>query len=432
MKRTQRGFSLISMAIAVIIAGLLAVAGFRALQYMQERNTAENLANGLVTSDKAVSTYATKYYSQLVNHQPICAASGNPCVANTLAPTSAEFQSLGILPANFQSTAYTGGHWKFQVSLTPAGCTPTTCDISWLSYLDTSPKNSSGKVDLPVVGDAAQASGLTAGFSTSNNPGTLYGLKGAWNAPNPVGPVPGILAASGSYNSSALAGFLLRNGTLPMTGNLDTGGNSIVNVGNGSQFNSDQGGSIELGGNNTTAGSGTPYIDFHLAGQGVQDFNVRLINDSNNNLSVVGTTGNANLTVGGVTATGTVSAGALATPGQACSPNGQIADAYDSSGLMLSCQQGIWKPLGGNAVRLGYTVFTGGQLTVPAPSCPAGGSVLAVPILLHFSVDPTATVNVNVNQVGPNYVLTVTDGATPTPAVYTSASGLLEFYCSYL
>jgi hypothetical protein len=55
--------------------------------------------------------------------------------------------------------------------------------------------------------------------------------------------------------------------------------------GNNSTLSSDQGGSIELGGNLGTAGVGTPYIDFHYAGVD-SDFNARIINDGNGVLSI--------------------------------------------------------------------------------------------------------------------------------------------------
>ena len=53
----------------------------------------------------------------------------------------------------------------------------------------------------------------------------------------------------------------------------------------GSRLSPDQWGSIELGGTSTTAGVGTPYIDFHFAGA-TQDYNARIINDGNGLLSV--------------------------------------------------------------------------------------------------------------------------------------------------
>jgi hypothetical protein len=57
----------------------------------------------------------------------------------------------------------------------------------------------------------------------------------------------------------------------------------------GSQFVNDQGGALELGGNNTTASpSGAiPYVDFHYGTGAAQDFNVRLINSADQRLSYI-------------------------------------------------------------------------------------------------------------------------------------------------
>jgi hypothetical protein len=80
-------------------------------------------------------------------------------------------------------------------------------------------------------------------------------------------------------------------GTAAPAARLHVGGDALVagtlSFGNGSQINADQGGSIELGGNNDTAGTGTPYIDFHFNGK-KQDYNVRLINDADGRLSLAG------------------------------------------------------------------------------------------------------------------------------------------------
>ncbi len=60
-----------------------------------------------------------------------------------------------------------------------------------------------------------------------------------------------------------------------------------IRWGNNSQLMADQGGSIELGGNNTTPGVGIPYIDFHFGNGLTQDFNTRIINDANERLSLL-------------------------------------------------------------------------------------------------------------------------------------------------
>jgi hypothetical protein len=62
-----------------------------------------------------------------------------------------------------------------------------------------------------------------------------------------------------------------------------TGGE--VKWGNSSRLSSDQGGSLELGGDNYTAGVGVPFIDFHYNGK-LQDFNVRLQNDADGRFTI--------------------------------------------------------------------------------------------------------------------------------------------------
>lgn len=81
-------------------------------------------------------------------------------------------------------------------------------------------------------------------------------------------------------------------GVVPSTAaRLHVGGDALVagtlSFGNGSQLRADQGGSLELGGNNETAGTGTPYVDFHFNGK-KEDYNVRLINDADKRLSLMG------------------------------------------------------------------------------------------------------------------------------------------------
>jgi hypothetical protein len=75
------------------------------------------------------------------------------------------------------------------------------------------------------------------------------------------------------------AGF----GTDTPRARLDVGADDIV-WGN-SRLSSDQGGSIELGGHQTLAGKGTSYIDFHFQDL-AQDFNTRIINDADGQLTI--------------------------------------------------------------------------------------------------------------------------------------------------
>ncbi|MBD2624721.1 tail fiber domain-containing protein [Microcystis flos-aquae FACHB-1344] len=95
---------------------------------------------------------------------------------------------------------------------------------------------------------------------------------------------------SGTLSINRIPSLVATRGENTFTGKQSINGNLSVqgeiNWGNSSRLQSDQGGSIELGGDSSTPGRGTPYIDFHFAGL-TQDFNTRIINDANGRLSLV-------------------------------------------------------------------------------------------------------------------------------------------------
>jgi len=103
--------------------------------------------------------------------------------------------------------------------------------------------------------------------------------------------------------------------------------------GNNSRLQTDQGGSIELGGDPNTPGTGTPYIDFHFGPKAAEDFNVRLINDANGTLSIQGKV----LQVTGSAGIGTPTPGARLTIQQGSTPAGSAANG---KGLFVSALMG--------------------------------------------------------------------------------------------
>lgn len=93
-----------------------------------------------------------------------------------------------------------------------------------------------------------------------------------------LGSINGINGATATVNVGI--------GTTTPAARLDVGGGDIRWA--NSQLKTDNGGNIELGGTNSAAGTGSPYIDFHHSSQGVEDYNVRLINDVDGRLSLNG------------------------------------------------------------------------------------------------------------------------------------------------
>jgi hypothetical protein len=134
---------------------------------------------------------------------------------------------------------------------------------------------------LQVVG-TARASGFSGPDGTAGSPSYYF-----TNDTN-----------SGMYSGGADTLSFSTGGTSRM--NIDSGG--TVNVAGGvtwgttGALNTDQGGSIELG-SSTTVGV-TPFIDFHYGTGSAQDYNTRIINDANGQLSMQG--GDFNISGGGL------------------------------------------------------------------------------------------------------------------------------------
>lgn len=98
------------------------------------------------------------------------------------------------------------------------------------------------------------------------------------------------------YNASEMSYSL----TIDQSGNVGIGteapeakldvADGDIGWGNKSRLSADQGGSIELGGDRSTPGVGTPYIDFHINNGVAEDFNTRIINNADGMLSLLAKT----------------------------------------------------------------------------------------------------------------------------------------------
>lgn len=141
----------------------------------------------------------------------------------------------------------------------------------------------SGYADLRVTGTGTFASGLT--LEATGAGGRTYSWLSTANGAGSGGGKLGLYDVTArSYRMVVDASGNVGIGTTAPVVRLDVSGGDIK-WGSNSYLTADQGGSIELGGDNANAGTGKPYIDFHQVGL-VQDYNVRLQNDANGRLSV--------------------------------------------------------------------------------------------------------------------------------------------------
>jgi hypothetical protein len=220
LKKQIGSAMLLEMSIVAILAGLASAAAIWSQK--QALVDAAYTAQGTLMKRirNAADTYQTTYYTQLISDTPVI-----PGVASPAQPTVAELIALNMLPQGFQQNGIFGQQYKIKITRSPLGCSGNACtSLQGVVYLDAPLADSVG------LGTALTEIGADGAYSTTNNPGTLYGISGSINIPNPLGNVANVLGAQFGYNTGGFAQFLRRDGTLPMTGALDMGNNKAINT----------------------------------------------------------------------------------------------------------------------------------------------------------------------------------------------------------
>ncbi|CFQ14861.1 Large exoprotein involved in heme utilization or adhesion [Yersinia enterocolitica] len=253
--------------------------------------------------------------------------------------------------------------------------------------------NEGGKVRYDLLGKAMQSAGIDSGMTRSSTVASGYG--GQWNEKSSDYSnitTEGLLAYRVGYDSSMYSVYLRRDGTLPMTGDLNMGGKSINNakditaVGTvmaevlKSTGSTNVGDALTVVGNSTLTGAVEVRSTLSVTGASTYGGIVQVNN-------VINATGNINTTAdinskrvyssyiqstGRITSDEYVQINGIAVSGAACSPNGLIGRS--NTGGALFCQSGVWRSGGMNinfdAVKYVY-VGDGGR-------CPANHVVVGV------------------------------------------------------
>lgn len=409
-KQNKRGFSLLELTLVLGIGTVIAFVKFQDMKTNQENMMADTVGNQIKQIGEAVNRYISIHYDKLSTLSSSSSQSSDPgprvCSGNSCEITYQTLVNEGLLPVSYTGINMQKSYYK--IMLKRSGTAPNYVINGLITT--TSPWLEGGKYRYDLLGKAMQVAGIDSGMTKSA--ALVSGLQGAWtetsSAFNNIN-AAGLLAYRVGYDSSMYSVYLRRDGTLPMTGNLNMANQDINSARNitatgttttnilHSTGDTNIGGNLNVEGNaqvngainsnNTvsgttitsrgetytqswfrTMGDGGVYFQKWGGGWNMTDRNtIQAYGDKNIQTAAgvyggyVHSTGNIDAVgqvygAGGVVSGGRTTVGeylqlnGVAYAGNGCSPNGLQGRAVDGS--ILSCTNGVWKEGGGSVNRM--------------------------------------------------------------------------------
>lgn len=322
-------------------------------------NRARLVGTTLAAIGDAAKDYSTEFYSQIRAGTSVTRNGYTVAAANVAQPTVADLKGLGFLRTDAPSTVNYGNTQTigFVIQFTPA-------DVSFVARTNAPllDERHSNAIDLRRINIAASAaskvnSGVSIPSAAGGNPSIFVGAGGTQIATNTTG-TAGLVALRDGYASQGLSAFLRRDGTLPMTGDLnlqDTAGgkHNINNVAGvnaislATSSDANVGGEVYSGGWFRTRGTNGWYNEAFNGGWYMSDTTwVRSYADKNvyTGGEMQATTVRANTR----TVTGDLVINAIGAVGGGCAVG---SFSRDTSGNLLSCVNGAWKSGGSMDVQ---------------------------------------------------------------------------------
>jgi len=229
----KNGFSLLELILVLGVGTTLAFLKFQDMLHDQEEVKASAAGQQIKQLGEAVNGYINIRYDKLSTLSNSTGTGTDPgprtCTTSN-SVCSISYQTLineGLLPSTYVARNSFGSDYSIQ--LKRSGTSPNyiidgiiVTNSSWIE---------GGNIRYDLLGKAMQSAGIDSGMTKSAT--QLSGYGNNWNylsSGYPAIAKAGMLGYRVGYNSAMYSVYLRRDGTLPMTGNLNMGGQSIYNT----------------------------------------------------------------------------------------------------------------------------------------------------------------------------------------------------------
>lgn len=233
----QSGFSLLEVMLAVTVAIALGSMQLSQIRRDTEESQGRAVGDQLRIVGSALNTYIAMQYGHLVAGTSVTGAgTADDPGERTCTPAGTGFDctitapalvGLGLVPPSFSGQNAYGSTYEYFIHV--RGASPNW-QVSGI-VRTTDPYVVGGMVRYDLIGSAMFAAGADSGTHRSDA-NTINGLNGTWTDNTfPPGQL-GQLVYRAGYGTSGFASYVRLDGTTPMSGDLNLGGNDLINVDN--------------------------------------------------------------------------------------------------------------------------------------------------------------------------------------------------------
>lgn len=415
-KQNKKGFSLLELILVLGVGSMMAFMRFQDMKTEQENVMAKAVGQQMKQIGEAVNGYINIRYDKLSTLTSSSSQSSDPgprtCNGSGCEITYQTLINEGLLPVSY--TGVNAQKSSYKIMLKRSGATHNYVVNGLITT--TLPWSESGKLRYDLLGKAMQEAGIDSGMTRTTS--NAFGYGGQWSETsanfNNITSA-GQLAFRVGFNSALYSVYLRRDGTLPMTGNLNMGGQSVYNAQDITAAGTTTTGILEtntatVGATLNVAGVTTLASDLNVSGNGQVNGNLnsnktlsgatvtsrsetytqnwfRTLGDGGiyfqkygggwnmGDTATINAYGGKNVqtsagfyggyikSTGNIDANGRVNAGEFiyingqANVGWGCSPNG--LQGRTPEGAILSCVNGVWKSSSARIERTQFLVSSG-------------------------------------------------------------------------
>ncbi|HGD3790391.1 TPA: tail fiber protein [Enterobacter roggenkampii] len=229
--KIKKGFSLLELTLVLGVGTIVAFMKFQDMKNEQESILASAVGQQMKQIGEAVNGYINIRYDKLSTLSNAAGTGTDPgprtCTTSGCDITYQTLINEGLLPSSY--TGINANKSSYKIILKRDGTSPNfvingliTTSTAWIE---------GGKTRYDLLGNAMQTAGIDSGMTKTTS--IASGHSGQWSETsanfNNITSA-GQLAFRVGFNSALYSIYLRRDGTLPMTGDLNLDGHNINNV----------------------------------------------------------------------------------------------------------------------------------------------------------------------------------------------------------